>query len=224
MTPPGSRDKSCFKPVIALPSNRKFRNASHTGIFFHHPISAQNHSETCLPRAPLHIFINSFSWLLTDGNRGLYIPNDDRWPLHFRGLNIRIEDSICVQSEHPLVLTTEAVKEVCYFCFALVALVINLSILTISRAHSKEKYVKNKEREAKRSDFELHPSPSPLSILHSYQKGGITQRNIIQNYNLFKLSNQTMIQPQLIKTHFIFYYRLTISKPCAPEMNKLPNC
>lgn len=44
--------------------------------------------------------------------RGLYIPDDDRWPLHFRGLNVRIEDSICVQSEHPLVLTTEAVKEV----------------------------------------------------------------------------------------------------------------
>lgn len=27
-------------------------------------------------------------------------------------MGIRIEDSICVQDEHPLVLTTEAVKEV----------------------------------------------------------------------------------------------------------------
>lgn len=44
--------------------------------------------------------------------RGLYIPNTDEWPEHFRGLNVRIEDSICVQEEHPLVLTTEAVKEV----------------------------------------------------------------------------------------------------------------
>lgn len=46
------------------------------------------------------------------GNRGLYIPNEDRYPAHFRGMGIRIEDSICVQEDHPLVLTTEAVKEV----------------------------------------------------------------------------------------------------------------
>ena len=30
-------------------------------------------------------------------------------------MGIRIEDSVCVQEEHPLVLTTEAVKEVCLF-------------------------------------------------------------------------------------------------------------
>jgi intermediate cleaving peptidase 55 len=42
---------------------------------------------------------------------GIYVPNDDRWPEHFRGLGIRIEDSICVQEDHPLILTTEAVKE-----------------------------------------------------------------------------------------------------------------
>jgi len=28
-------------------------------------------------------------------------------------MGIRIEDSVCVQEDHPLVLTTEAVKEVC---------------------------------------------------------------------------------------------------------------
>lgn len=35
---------------------------------------------------------------------------------------MRIEDSVCVQEEHPLVLTTEAVKEVClvFFFFFLV--------------------------------------------------------------------------------------------------------
>ena len=44
--------------------------------------------------------------------RGLYIPNTDAYPAHFRGMGIRIEDSVCVQEEHPLVLTTEAVKEV----------------------------------------------------------------------------------------------------------------
>ena len=43
---------------------------------------------------------------------GIYVPDDDRWPRHFRGLGIRIEDSVCVQDEGPLVLTTEAVKEV----------------------------------------------------------------------------------------------------------------
>lgn len=29
-------------------------------------------------------------------------------------MGIRIEDSVCVQEEHPLVLTTEAVKEVSF--------------------------------------------------------------------------------------------------------------
>ncbi|KAL8988378.1 MAG: hypothetical protein Q9177_002539 [Variospora cf. flavescens] len=43
---------------------------------------------------------------------GVYIPDTDRWPAAFRGMGIRIEDSICVQEDHPLVLTTEAVKEV----------------------------------------------------------------------------------------------------------------
>ena len=42
---------------------------------------------------------------------GIYVPDDERWPEHFRGLGIRIEDSVCVQEEEPLVLTTEAVKE-----------------------------------------------------------------------------------------------------------------
>ena len=44
---------------------------------------------------------------------GIYVPNTDAYPAHFRGMGIRIEDSVCVQEEHPLVLTTEAVKEVC---------------------------------------------------------------------------------------------------------------
>ncbi|KAL8657358.1 MAG: hypothetical protein Q9226_002007 [Calogaya cf. arnoldii] len=43
---------------------------------------------------------------------GIYVPDTDRWPVAFRGMGIRIEDSVCVQEEHPLVLTTEAVKEV----------------------------------------------------------------------------------------------------------------
>ena len=43
---------------------------------------------------------------------GLYVPDDDRWPEHFRGIGIRIEDSVCVQEGGPLVLTTEALKEV----------------------------------------------------------------------------------------------------------------
>ncbi|KAL8948031.1 MAG: hypothetical protein Q9222_005747 [Ikaeria aurantiellina] len=43
---------------------------------------------------------------------GLYVPDTERWPAAFRGMGIRIEDSVCVQEEHPFVLTTEAVKEV----------------------------------------------------------------------------------------------------------------
>ncbi|KAF2669850.1 putative metallopeptidase family M24 [Microthyrium microscopicum] len=43
---------------------------------------------------------------------GIYVPDNDRWPAWFRGMGIRIEDSICVTKGHPLVLTTEAVKEV----------------------------------------------------------------------------------------------------------------
>ncbi len=53
-------------------------------------------------------------------NSGIYVPNDSRWPEHFRGLGIRIEDSVCVQEDGPLVLSTEALKEVntdIHFCF-----------------------------------------------------------------------------------------------------------
>lgn len=43
---------------------------------------------------------------------GIYVPNEDRWPKHFRGMGIRIEDSICVQDDSPLVLTEAAVKDI----------------------------------------------------------------------------------------------------------------
>lgn len=43
---------------------------------------------------------------------GVYVPYDDRWPKHFHGMGIRIEDSICVDEDSPFILTTEAVKEV----------------------------------------------------------------------------------------------------------------
>lgn len=43
---------------------------------------------------------------------GIYVPNDLRWPKHYRGIGIRIEDSVCVREDNPLILTTEAVKEV----------------------------------------------------------------------------------------------------------------
>ncbi|KAK3059993.1 hypothetical protein LTS18_009582 [Coniosporium uncinatum] len=43
---------------------------------------------------------------------GIYVPNEERWPKHFRGLGIRIEDSVCIQEESPFIFTTEAVKEV----------------------------------------------------------------------------------------------------------------
>ncbi|THC90970.1 hypothetical protein EYZ11_009578 [Aspergillus tanneri] len=43
---------------------------------------------------------------------GIYVPDSDRWPERFRGIGIRIEDSVCVGDDSPIVLTTEAVKEV----------------------------------------------------------------------------------------------------------------
>ncbi|KAI1369917.1 peptidase M24, structural domain-containing protein [Xylaria arbuscula] len=43
---------------------------------------------------------------------GVYVPDNDRFPRHFRGLAVRIEDSIAVGDDNPLILTTEAVKEV----------------------------------------------------------------------------------------------------------------
>ncbi|KAM4063082.1 metallopeptidase family M24 domain-containing protein [Hirsutella rhossiliensis] len=43
---------------------------------------------------------------------GVYVPDDERWPRHFRGMGIRIEDSVCVDDESPFILSTEAVKEV----------------------------------------------------------------------------------------------------------------
>ena len=45
-------------------------------------------------------------------NRGVYVPDDARWPAHFRGMGVRIEDTVCVREEGPLNLTVEAVKEV----------------------------------------------------------------------------------------------------------------
>ncbi|OLN85162.1 Intermediate cleaving peptidase 55 [Colletotrichum chlorophyti] len=43
---------------------------------------------------------------------GIYVPDTDRWPEHFRGMGVRIEDSVCVDETSPYILTTEAVKEV----------------------------------------------------------------------------------------------------------------
>ncbi|KAK0617236.1 peptidase M24, structural domain-containing protein [Immersiella caudata] len=43
---------------------------------------------------------------------GVYVPDDERWPKHFRGLAVRIEDSVAVDEEGSVVLTAEAVKEV----------------------------------------------------------------------------------------------------------------
>ncbi|MCJ1224391.1 hypothetical protein MMC12_001036 [Toensbergia leucococca] len=45
-------------------------------------------------------------------DRGLYIPESSRYPKAFRGMGIRIEDSVCVGEDNPYVLTTEAVKEI----------------------------------------------------------------------------------------------------------------
>jgi intermediate cleaving peptidase 55 len=44
---------------------------------------------------------------------GVYVPiGDQRFPKHFQGMGIRIEDSVCVGETGPTVLTAEAVKEI----------------------------------------------------------------------------------------------------------------
>ena len=43
---------------------------------------------------------------------GIYVPDEEGWPDAFRGLGVRIEDSVCVEEEGPVVLSVEAVKEV----------------------------------------------------------------------------------------------------------------
>lgn len=43
---------------------------------------------------------------------GVYVPDDERWPAAFRGMGIRIEDSIAVQEDRPWVLSAEAKKTV----------------------------------------------------------------------------------------------------------------
>jgi intermediate cleaving peptidase 55 len=43
---------------------------------------------------------------------GIYVPDDERWPKHFRNTGVRIEDSVAIQEDTPYLLTAEAVKEV----------------------------------------------------------------------------------------------------------------
>ncbi|KAL5627352.1 hypothetical protein BROUX41_003505 [Berkeleyomyces rouxiae] len=43
---------------------------------------------------------------------GIYVPDERKWPESFRGLGVRIEDSIAVGKTEPYVLTSSAVKQV----------------------------------------------------------------------------------------------------------------
>lgn len=43
---------------------------------------------------------------------GIYVPDSERWPEHFRGIGIRIEDSVAIGEDRPEVLTRTAVKDV----------------------------------------------------------------------------------------------------------------
>lgn len=50
--------------------------------------------------------------------RAIYVPRDDRFPSHFHGIGIRIEDSVCVDETTSLVLSSNAAKEVLISCWA----------------------------------------------------------------------------------------------------------
>lgn len=43
---------------------------------------------------------------------GVYVPDDDRWPERFRGLAMRVEDSVLIGKDAPEVLTATAAKEI----------------------------------------------------------------------------------------------------------------
>ncbi|KAJ2906500.1 hypothetical protein MKZ38_001481 [Zalerion maritima] len=43
---------------------------------------------------------------------GVYVPDDERWPEHFRNMGIRIEDFLCVDEDSAIVFSSSAVKEV----------------------------------------------------------------------------------------------------------------
>lgn len=78
--------------------------------------SLTKNQQTSRPLRCTFLLVNEmqFGWLLPLPHRGLYVPDQPCYPVHFRGLNVRIEDSVCVQDENAYVLTTEAVKEVSF--------------------------------------------------------------------------------------------------------------
>lgn len=45
---------------------------------------------------------------------GVYVPDDEKWPKHFRGIGIRIEDCVVVGESkgRQIVLSADAVKEI----------------------------------------------------------------------------------------------------------------
>lgn len=67
----------------------------------------------CVTIEPYVCSVVSIAACTDHHGRGVYVPDDDRWPEPFRGIGIRVEDSVCVGDDHPIVLSPEAVKEVC---------------------------------------------------------------------------------------------------------------
>jgi intermediate cleaving peptidase 55 len=53
---------------------------------------------------------------LVEGNvtiePGIYVPFDTSYPKHFHGLGVRIEDEVAFTKDGPLVLSTNAPKEI----------------------------------------------------------------------------------------------------------------
>lgn len=43
---------------------------------------------------------------------GVYVPDNESWPKHFRGIGIRIEDNVVIGPHEPEVLTVDTVKEI----------------------------------------------------------------------------------------------------------------
>jgi len=72
-----------------------------------HPIGIDLHESGTVERsAPLK------EGMVITIEPGVYVPADPQFPKHFHGLGMRIEDEVLVGTEHPVVLSASAPKEI----------------------------------------------------------------------------------------------------------------
>ena len=60
----------------------------------------------------IHVFHSLKAGMIITIEPGIYVPISSKYPKHFRGMGIRIEDEVLVGKQHPTVLSVAAPKEV----------------------------------------------------------------------------------------------------------------